>query len=82
MNFMGIGMAELAVILLVAFLVLGPSRSISMARTAGQLLSNLRRTFNEVTAAVSQEQAEQAAHSGDAAPSHQKEEPPSKTGDE
>ena len=31
MNFMGMGVMEMAVILLVAFLVLGPSKSIDMA---------------------------------------------------
>ena len=82
MNFMGIGFLELVVILLVAFLVLGPSRSIGMARTAGQLLGNLRRTFNEVAAAASQELTEQGTPRGDAAPLDQREEPPSKTGDE
>ncbi len=35
MNFMGMGIMELAVIFLVSFLVLGPSKSIDMARTAG-----------------------------------------------
>ena len=38
MNFLGVGVPEIGVILLVAFLVLGPSRSISMARAAGKLL--------------------------------------------
>ena len=52
MNFLGMGMPELAVIFLVAFLVLGPSKSIEMARTAGKVLGDLRRTFSEVIAAT------------------------------
>ena len=52
MNFLGMGMFELAVIFLVAFLVLGPSKSIEMARTAGKVLGDLRRTFSEVIAAT------------------------------
>ena len=52
MNFMGMGMFELAVIFLVAFLVLGPIKSVEMARTAGKVLGDLRRTFNEVIAAT------------------------------
>ncbi len=52
MNFMGMGIPELGVILLVAFLVLGPGRSIDMARSAGKLLGDLRRSFNDVTRAV------------------------------
>ena len=60
MNLMGVGLLEVLVIFLVAFLVLGPSRSISTARSAGKFLSTLRRTFNDVAAAASmEEQAEQ-----------------------
>ena len=52
MNLMGMGIPEVGVILLVAFLVLGPGRSIDMARTAGKLLGDLRRSFSDVTRAV------------------------------
>jgi len=52
LNFLGMGMPELAVIFLVAFLVLGPSKSIEMARTTGKVLGDLRRTFNDVLAAT------------------------------
>lgn len=56
MNLMGVGLLEVLVIFLVAFLVLGPSRSISSARSAGKFLSALRRTFNDVAAAASLEE--------------------------
>ena len=52
MNFLGIGMPEMAVILVIAFLALGPSKSIDMARTTSKIVRDLRRTFNEITAAV------------------------------
>ena len=52
MNFFGVGFLELTVIFLVAFLVMGPGKSIEMARTAGKLLGELRRTLNEMTAAA------------------------------
>ena len=52
MNFMGMGVMEMAVILLVAFLVLGPSKSIDMARSAGKLVRDLRRSFADIAAAV------------------------------
>jgi Sec-independent protein translocase protein TatA len=58
MNFMGIGIMELGVILLVAFLVLGPGRSIEMARRTGKIMGDLKRTFAEVTDAISTEQTE------------------------
>ncbi len=53
---MGVGLLEVLVIFLVAFLVLGPSRSISTAKSAGKFLSALRRTFNDVAAAASLEE--------------------------
>ena len=56
MNLMGMGLAEIAVVMVVAFLVLGPNRAINLARTAGKLLGDLRRTFNEVAAAITLEE--------------------------
>ena len=53
MNFMGMGIPEIGVIVLVAFLVLGPGRSIDMARNAGKVLGDLRRSFSDVTSALS-----------------------------
>jgi len=52
-NFMGVGPLEMAIIFLVAFLVLGPSRSIDMAKTAGKVMRDIRRTFSDVAAAAS-----------------------------
>lgn len=52
MNLFGVGFLELTVIFLVAFLVMGPGKSIELARTAGKLLGDLRRTLNEMTAAA------------------------------
>ena len=52
MNLFGVGVMELAVILLVAFLVMGPAKTIEMARTAGKLIGDMRRTVNEMTAAT------------------------------
>ena len=60
MNFMGIGFMELVVILLVGFLVLGPGRSIDMARRSGKVLGDLRRTFSEVTDAISVEEQQRS----------------------
>ena len=73
MNFMGIGLAELAVIFLVAFLVLGPNRSIGMARSAGKVLGDLRRTFNDVAAAASLEEQGRASARPDSSPPGQQE---------
>ena len=46
------GMTEMAIIFLVAFLALGPNRSIDMARTLGKVLGEIKRTVNEVTTAT------------------------------
>ena len=55
MNFLGIGPLELLVVFAVAFLALGPAKSIEMARTTGKMLRDLRRAFNEVMSAVNLE---------------------------
>lgn len=59
MNFMGMGIPELGVIFLVAFLVLGPGRAIDMARNVGKVLGDLRRSFGDVTSAMSVETMDQ-----------------------
>lgn len=82
-NIMGIGLAEAAVILLVAFLVLGPNRSITMARTAGKVIGELRRTFTEMASAVSQEQEEgSTALRRKTPPPEARDEPPRNAGNE
>lgn len=52
MNLFGVGVLELAVIFLIAFLVMGPAKAIEMARTAGKFIGDMRRTVNEITAAA------------------------------
>ena len=73
MNFMGIGVVELAVIILVAFVVLGPNRSIGMAQSAGKLLADLKRTFNDVAAAASLEERERPSAPRESSPPGQQE---------
>ncbi len=63
MNFLGIGMPEMAVILVIAFLALGPSKSIDMARATSKIVRDLRRTFNEITAAVTLDDDDDSASS-------------------
>ena len=59
MNLMGMGLPEMAVVLLIAFLVLGPGKSIEMARTVGKIVGELRRSFSELTAAVTLEEGQE-----------------------
>ena len=56
MNFMGMGIMELAVIFLVSFLVLGPSKSIDMARNAGKVLRDFRTAMSDMTSAIDLDQ--------------------------
>ena len=65
MNIMGMGIPELAVIFLVAFLVLGPAKAIDTARNAGKVLGDLRRSFNDVTGALNIETMEQRPRASD-----------------
>ena len=60
MNIMGMGLMELAMVFLVAFLVLGPGRSIDMAKRTGRVLGDLRRAFSEVTDAISTEERQRS----------------------
>ena len=64
MNLMGMGILEIGVVMVVAFLVLGPSRTIDTARTAGRLLRDLRRSFSEVMAALDIERDQQSGPPG------------------
>ena len=53
MNVFGIGGLELLVILLVAFVALGPGKTVEVARTIGRMVSEARRTFNDIMDAAS-----------------------------
>jgi Sec-independent protein translocase protein TatA len=72
---LGIGWLEIGVILLVAFLVLGPGKSIDMARTVGKTIRDLRQTFTDLTTAVELDK-EETLRSSTAVPSHDPEEHP------
>ncbi len=76
MNFMGMGIPELGVIFLVAFLVLGPGRAIDMARSAGKIMGDLRRSFADVTSAMTVETMEQQSPTQNRALDAQNEPPP------
>ena len=53
MNVFGIGAMELLVILLVAFVALGPGKTIEVARTIGRVTREARRTFTDIMEAAS-----------------------------
>ncbi len=53
MNVFGVGAPELLVILLVAFIALGPGKTIEVARTIGRMTREARRAFNDIVDAAS-----------------------------
>ncbi len=56
MTIMGLGLVELAVIILVSFLVLGPSKSIDMAKTLGKVIRDLKSAMADMTSAIDLDQ--------------------------
>ena len=48
MDFLGIGPIEVLIILLVAYLVLGPARMVSVARSLSSFVQEVRRTTSEL----------------------------------
>ena len=52
MNFFGVGGMELIVILLLAFIILGPRQLISVAKGLGRTISELRNAMNQFTRLV------------------------------
>ncbi len=55
MSILGMGSLELLVVLLLAFIILGPERMVEAARKLGKLTGELRRMTNEVTEMVQDE---------------------------
>ena len=53
MNIFGIGALELAVILLVAFIALGPGKTMEVARTIGRMVREARRALTDIMDAAS-----------------------------
>lgn len=56
MDILGIGPMELIMVLLVAMLVLGPSKSITMARSAGKIIGEVRRAMGDLSKAIEEEE--------------------------
>ncbi len=55
MGFGGIGFSEILIILVVALLVVGPGRTISMAKTAGKMMGEVRRAMTDLTNSIEEE---------------------------
>ena len=58
MDLFGVGMPEVLVIIVIALVVLGPSRTLNMARSAGKMLGQVRRAMGDLSEAVEREERE------------------------
>ncbi len=56
MDFLGIGALEILMILVIALIVLGPARTMGLARDAGKMFSGMRRAMSELSQAVEAEE--------------------------
>ena len=56
MDFLGIGSLEVLAILVVAFMVLGPTRMVEVARSLGNFIRDVKRTTGEIPALLSIEE--------------------------
>ena len=61
---MGIGFLELLVIALVAVIVLGPAKAVDMARSAGKMLGEVRRSFSDLSSSLEQERWDEPSKPG------------------
>ena len=55
MDFLGIGISEVLVIILVSIVVLGPSKTLGLSRTVGRAIGEVRRAFLDFSDAVENE---------------------------
>lgn len=55
MSFLNVGAGELAVVLIIAILLVGPQRMVEIARTIGQMTGQLSKLTNEFTATLQSE---------------------------
>ena len=56
MEFLGIGVLELLVIIVIALVVLGPIKTMNMARSAGRMLGQVRRAMGDLSKVVEEEE--------------------------
>ena len=55
MDFFGIGMGEILLILVIALIMWGPGRIVEIGRTLGKIVRTLRKASSDLTAQVTKE---------------------------
>ena len=61
MDIFGISILELLVALVVALVVLGPAKTVKMARSAGRMLGEVRRALTDLSSAIEEEERQTEA---------------------
>ena len=61
----GLGFMELLVIVLVAVIVLGPAKAIDMARSAGKMVGEVRRSFTDLSSNLEPSKWDEPVEPGD-----------------
>ena len=68
MDFFGMGMGEILLILVIALIVLGPGRVVQVGRTMGKAARTLRKVSSDLTTQMSRElegeEKDRSPHSG------------------
>ncbi len=59
MDLLGVGTAEVLMVLLVAILVIGPGRIVEFARKAGKIMHTLKKATTDLTSTVTKELEEE-----------------------
>ncbi len=59
MDFFGIGMGEILLILVVALIIWGPGSIVEVGRTLGKIVRTLRKTTSDLTAQITRDIEEQ-----------------------
>ncbi len=55
MDFFGIGIGEILLVLIISLIIWGPGRMVEIARTLGKLMHTLRKATSDLTATVTKE---------------------------
>ncbi len=64
MNFFGVGIFEMLFVMVVALLVLGPSRMVEVSRTLGRYLRELQRATSEIPRLIDLDDLEEKTPTG------------------
>jgi sec-independent protein translocase protein TatA len=59
MDFFGIGLGEIVLIIIVALMVFGPGKTVEVARSVGKFIRNIRKMSSDFTSTITKELDEQ-----------------------